>query len=104
MAGAGVGKLSMIDCQIPELSNLNRQTLHWECDIGKTNKAESAREKLSALNPDIEIETFTEEITAENIDLLKDVDIMVDCLDNFSTRYTLNEFCVKNQKPLVHAE
>jgi len=103
LAAAGIGKITIIDCQVPELSNLNRQVLHWECNIGKMNKAESAKEKLLSLNSDIKIDAFAKKITTENIDVLKDANIIVDCLDNFSTRYTLNEFCVKNQKPLVHA-
>jgi len=103
LAAAGVGQLVIADCQVPELSNLNRQILYWEGDVGRMNKAESTKEKLSSLNSDIEIETFTKKITAGNIDILRGVDVIVDCLDNFSTRYILNEFCVKNQKPLVHA-
>ncbi|UZE92795.1 MAG: HesA/MoeB/ThiF family protein [Methanosarcinales archaeon] len=103
LAAAGIGKMTIIDCQVPELSNLNRQVLHWEEDVAMTNKAESIKEKLSSLNSDIQIEAITEKITTENIDVLKDATIIVDCLDNFSTRYSLNEFCVKNQKPLVHA-
>jgi molybdopterin/thiamine biosynthesis adenylyltransferase len=103
LVAAGIGKLAIADCQVPELSNLNRQILHWEEDVGRTNKAESIKEKLSSLNSDIEIEAIAKKITAENIAILRDADIIVDCLDNFSTRYILNEFCVKNRKPLVHA-
>lgn len=103
LAAAGIGRLVIVDCQVPELSNLNRQILHWEEDIGRTNKAESIKEKLSSQNSDIEIETITERITDQNISMFDDVGVMVDCLDNFSTRYILNEFCVKNRKPLIHA-
>ncbi len=100
---AGVGKLIIADCDVPDLSNLNRQMLHWEKDLGRTNKAESFAEKLSSQNSDIEIEIITEKITDQNISMFDDVDVMVDCLDNFNTRYLLNEFCVKNRKPLIHA-
>ena len=104
LTAAGIGQLLLIDEQKPELSNLNRQILHGEQDLKKKAKTASAREKLNRLNSEINIETYPKRISGENIEsLLRDVDIVVDALDNFETRYLLNEFCVKRGIPLVHA-
>ncbi|KPU64028.1 adenylyltransferase [Thermococcus sp. EP1] len=103
LAAAGVGELLLIDEQTPELSNLNRQILHWEEDLGKNPKAVSAKWKLERFNPDIKIKTFTGKLTEENIDdIIKDVDVMVDCLDNFETRYLLDDFAQRRGIPFVH--
>jgi len=104
LTAAGIGRLLLIDYQKPELSNLNRQVLHWEPDIdAEKSKAISAKEKLQKLNPDIDIRTFTEKLTPENIDtVLKGVDIVVDALDNYEVRYLINEFCVRNRIPFIH--
>ncbi|MCK4618127.1 ThiF family adenylyltransferase [Candidatus Aerophobetes bacterium] len=104
LTAAGVGYLFLIDEQKPELSNLNRQILYGEEDLNKKAKSVSAKEKLKRLNSQIKIKTWAKRICRENIeDLLNDVDIVVDALDNFETRYLLNEFCVKGRKPLIHA-
>jgi len=101
---AGIGYLSLVDEQKPELSNLNRQILYGEEDLNRKAKSASAKEKLKQLNSQIKIKTFSKRICRENIeDLLNDVDIVVDALDNFETRYLLNEFCVKTRKPFIHA-
>lgn len=103
LAAAGVGELLLIDEQTPELSNLNRQILHWEEDLGKNPKAVSAKWKLERFNPDIKIKTFTGKLTEENIDsIIKDVDVMVDCLDNFESRYLLDDFAQRRGIPFVH--
>lgn len=103
LAAAGVGELLLIDEQTPELSNLNRQILHWEEDLGKNPKAVSAKWKLERFNPDIKIKTFTGKLTEENIDsIIKDVDVMVDCLDNFESRYLLDDFAHRRGIPFVH--
>jgi molybdopterin/thiamine biosynthesis adenylyltransferase len=103
LAAAGIGNLLLVDEQIPELSNLNRQILHWEEDVGKRPKTESAKWKLERFNSGIKIETYTGKITKENIDeVLKGVDIVVDCLDNFETRYLLDEYIHQRKIPLVH--
>ena len=103
LAATGIGRILLVDYQKPELSNLNRQVLHWEPDVGVKAKAVSAKEKLSKLNSDIEIETFTDELTPKNIDtVLKGVDVVVDALDNYKTRYLVNEFCVRNRIPFIH--
>ena len=103
LAAAGVGTIRICDNGEPELSNLNRQILHSEADIG-INKALSSKESIKALNPNVLVEPLTEMIkegTVEN--LVGEADIIVDCLDNFETRHVLNEFAVKKSMPFVHA-
>jgi len=103
LVAAGVGKLIIIDKEKVELSNLNRQILHWDHDIGKY-KVDSAIEKLSQLNPDIQIEGLKTEITEQNVhSLIKEADVVVDGMDNFKTRFLLNEACIRLGKPFVHA-
>ena len=103
LTAAGIGKITLIDKEKIELSNLNRQVLHWSVDIGKF-KTFSAIEKLSKLNPLIKFESYEEEIEKENIrELIKDSNVVVDCLDNWKTRFILNEACVSERIPLVHA-
>jgi len=102
LAAAGIGHISLIDYDTVELSNLNRQILHWERDIGKS-KVESAAEKLKQINPDIEIRGIEEEIKEENVlKLLKGADAIVDCMDNFRTRFILNDAALKLDIPFFH--
>jgi len=91
LAAAGVGNLTLIDYQTVELSNLNRQILHFEKDIDKL-KVISAKEKLESLNSSINIEIFPEKLKETQV---KNSDVIIDCLDNFKARYFLND-------PLVH--
>ncbi len=103
LAAAGVGRLILIDKERFELSNLNRQILGWQGDIGRS-KAEAAAEKLRELNPDIEVEGLVTEITEENIlELLQNADVVVDAMDNWKTRYIINKGCVERKIPFVHA-
>lgn len=103
LAAAGVGTILLIDEQTPELSNLNRQILHWEEDIGKNPKPLSAKWKLERFNSDIKIETFVGRLTEENVDeVLDGVDVIVDCLDNFETRFLLDDYAHRKGVPLVH--
>jgi len=103
LAAAGIGTILLIDEQTPELSNLNRQILHWEEDIGKNPKPLSAKWKLERFNSDIKIETFVGRLTEENIDeVLDGVDVIVDCLDNFETRFLLDDYAHRKRVPLVH--
>ncbi len=103
LAAAGVGTILLVDEQIPELSNLNRQILHWEEDLEKNPKPISAKWKLKRFNSDIKIETFVGRLSEENIEeVLSEVDVIVDCLDNFETRYLLDDFAHKKGIPLVH--
>ncbi len=103
LAAAGIGELLLVDYEGIELNNLNRQILHWEEDIGEKKKTESAQEKLQRLNSDIDVEVFDGKIIENNLDILEGVDVIVDALDNFETRYLLNEFAVEKGIPFVHA-
>ena len=103
LAAAGVGTIIICDDGEPELSNLNRQILHSDADIG-VNKALSAKDSLNMLNPNVTVRPVTERINKNSVEsAVADADIMVDCLDNFETRHVLNEFAVKNSIPFVHA-
>ncbi|HBV67303.1 MAG TPA: adenylyltransferase [Clostridiales bacterium] len=100
---AGVGTIGLADSDIIEASNLNRQILHRESRIGML-KAESARLSLSKMNPGIRINTHAEYLSRENInEIIKDYDIVVAAVDNFPTRYLLNDACFFMKKPLAEA-
>ncbi|ADG83085.1 HesA/MoeB/ThiF family protein [Thermincola potens] len=102
LAAAGVGNLGIIDDDVVDLSNLQRQILHSTKDIGRP-KVDSAREKLVALNPDCNVVTYHERLMAHNImDIIRDYDIIVDGTDNFATRFVTNDACVMAGKPFVH--
>lgn len=102
LAAAGVGTLGIIDDDVVDLSNLQRQILHSTKDIGRP-KVESARDKLVALNPDCNVITYHERLMSHNIlDIIKDYDVIVDGTDNFSTRFITNDACVMANKPFVH--
>ncbi|HQF90006.1 MAG TPA: HesA/MoeB/ThiF family protein [Methanofastidiosum sp.] len=103
LAASGIGKINLVDFQKPELSNLNRQIMHFEEDIGKKNKSDSLREKLEKLNSSIKIKSFSLKVDENNISKFKESDVLVDCLDNFQTRYLLNRFSLKEKIPLIHA-
>ncbi len=104
LAAAGVGRIILADDQAPDLSNLNRQVLHWEKDVSNsTPKVESAASKLRELNQDITVETRAVRVTEGNIqEVFQEADVVIDCLDDFSPRYILNQFCVMQSKPFVH--
>jgi len=102
LAAAGVGKIIIADNDLIELSNLNRQIIHSTPDIGE-RKSESARQKMEAINPEIIIEGHHGLIDSENIStLIKDADGIVDAMDNFETRYILNEAAFEKGIPLFH--
>jgi len=102
LAVAGVGKIRLIDHDTVELSNLNRQVLYGDGDIGK-KKAQVAVRKLQALNPEISVEAVTETITEDNaLELLGRFDAIVDAMDNLPTRYILNSVAVNQRVPLFH--
>ena len=103
LAAAGVGRLRICDLGAPELSNLNRQILHSDRDIGR-NKALSAKETIATINPCVKVEDLSDKIESENVaQLVDDARIIVDCMDNFPTRHTLNEYAVKAGLPFIHA-
>ncbi|HEB50715.1 MAG TPA: HesA/MoeB/ThiF family protein [Desulfobulbus sp.] len=100
---AGVGCIRICDSDTVELTNLNRQFLHPERNIGR-EKTLSATETLRGLNSAVTIEPITREITSDSVrELVADADLILDCLDNFPGRYTLNRFAAGNNIPLVFA-
>jgi adenylyltransferase/sulfurtransferase len=102
MAAAGFGKIRICDCDSVELSNLNRQILHANADVGRA-KAKSAYETLTGINPEIEVEALVETISEENIDqLLQGCDLIMDGMDNYPVRYLLNRAALKRKIPLFH--
>jgi len=102
LAAAGVGTLRIADDDIVDRSNLQRQILHSDADIGMP-KVESAATTLSALNPRTTIEAVAERVTSQNVEqLLDNVDVVIDGSDNFAARYLLNDACVNLARPLVY--
>ena len=103
LAGAGVGRIGILDDDAVELSNLHRQLLHFTPDVGVA-KAESAAAKLRYLNPDIVVEPYQVHADAENAAaLVEGQDLVVDCSDSFATRYAVNAACCAARVPLVEA-
>ena len=101
LAASGIGKLTLADPEKVDLTNLQRQILYRTDSVG-TSKVEAARTALSALNPDVQIVPLQKRIEASEFQsLLADVDVVLDCSDNFGTRHALNRACVKLEKPLV---
>ncbi len=101
LAAAGVGALGIVDSDTVELSNLQRQVLHHTRDIGRL-KTESARDTLEALNPDVRVETHPVRLIAGNaMSVLGPYDLVLNCCDNFPTRYLVSDACVLLQKPLI---
>lgn len=103
LAAAGVGRIGIVDPDVVDMSNLQRQVLYNIADIGKS-KAETAREKLLAMNPHIDIQAFFMPLNRENaLDLVAQYDIVADGTDNFQTRYLVNDACVLTGKVNVYA-
>jgi len=102
LTAAGVGRIGIVDFDVVDLSNLQRQIIHTTKDVGRS-KLESAKEKLEALNPNVKIETYETRLTSENaLEIIKDYDIIIDGTDNFPTRYLVNDACVLLKKPNVY--
>ncbi len=102
LAAAGVGTLGLVDFDLVDRSNLQRQILHGTSGIG-TAKTESARERLRDVNPHVQVEAFAEKLTSANaLHLLRKFDVVVDGSDNFPTRYLVNDACVLLGKPDVY--
>lgn len=102
LAEAGVGFLRLVDNDTVEMSNLNRQLLFQADDIGRV-KAVAAMEKLHILNPEIQVEGINKTIDDETInESVKDIDLIVDALDNFTTRFILNRVAFTHRLPLIH--
>jgi molybdopterin/thiamine biosynthesis adenylyltransferase len=102
LAAAGVGTLGLMDGDVVDVSNLQRQILHTTQNVGRS-KVESARDTIHALNPDVTVVAYNERLTVDNIErILKDYDLVVDGSDNFDTRYLVNDACVLAGKTNVH--
>ncbi len=102
LAAAGVGTLGIVDSDVVDATNLQRQILHDTLRLGQP-KVESARETIEKLNPDVKVVGYQERLTSENVDrIIADYDVIVDGADNFPTRYLLNDASLKHRKPVVH--
>jgi molybdopterin/thiamine biosynthesis adenylyltransferase/rhodanese-related sulfurtransferase/molybdopterin converting factor small subunit len=94
LAAAGIGRLGIVDFDVVDYSNLQRQLLHTTNDVGRT-KLDSAKEKVVALNPNVQVDTYEEALSSENaMRLFKGYDVILDGTDNFPTRYLVNDACV----------
>lgn len=102
LAAAGVGRIGLVDYDVVDSSNLQRQVIHGTTGIG-TLKVESARQRLLDLNPAIQVDTYNEPFTSSNaLQIAKDYDVIIDGTDNFPTRYLTNDVCVLLGKPNVY--
>ena len=102
LAAAGVGTIGIIDGDVVDLSNLQRQIIHFTADVDKP-KVISAKEKINLLNPDVNVITYQELLISENaLDIIKDYDFVVDGTDNFPVKFLINDACVIAKKPFSH--
>jgi adenylyltransferase/sulfurtransferase len=102
LAASGVGTLGLVDSDVVDITNLQRQVLHRTADVDRP-KTESARDTIAALNPDVQVNTYQEKLTSGNVmEIIEDYDLVVDGCDNFPTRYLVNDACVLAGKPNVH--
>ncbi len=103
LAAAGVGTLGIVDGDIVDLSNLQRQVIHSTPDVGR-KKTESGKEKLIKLNPDVEVITYEKRVFADNIaETIEDYDFIIDGTDNFPAKFLINDACVLHKKSFSHA-
>src|SRR5713226_9525914 len=102
LAAAGVGKLGIVDFDVVDFTNLQRQVIHSTANVGRP-KLDSAKERIAEINPYVQVDTYEVALTSENaLDLFADYDIIVDGTDNFPTRYLVNDACVLMGKPNVY--
>jgi len=103
LAAVGVGTIGLVDFDVVDESNLQRQIAHYTTDVGRP-KVESARDKLIGINPHLTVNLHGDGIRRDNVrDIVRDYDIVVDGTDNFPTRYLVNDACVLENKPLIYA-
>ncbi|MGN0286446.1 MAG: HesA/MoeB/ThiF family protein [Atopobiaceae bacterium] len=103
LAAAGVGTIGIVDADVVDLSNLQRQVIHTTPDVGKP-KVVSAAETMRAINPDVNVVPIQDFVSASNVmDLIKDYDFILDGTDNFPAKFLINDACVLGQKPFSHA-
>jgi sulfur-carrier protein adenylyltransferase/sulfurtransferase len=102
LAAAGVGTLGLVDFDVVDFTNLQRQVIHFTSDVGRP-KLESARQKIAAINPFVTVKPFETKLTSQNaLEIFADFDIVVDGTDNFPTRFLVNDACVFTGKPNVY--
>jgi adenylyltransferase/sulfurtransferase len=102
LAAAGIGRIGLVDFDVVDFSNLQRQVLHGTADVGRT-KLQSARDRLTAINPEVRLDLYETRLTSANaLELFKPYDLIIDGTDNFATRYLVNDACVLLGKPNVY--
>jgi len=102
LAAAGIGRLGMVDFDVVDFTNLQRQIIHFTADVGRS-KLDSAQEKIRALNPHVKVERHETRLDSGNaMEILRDYDVIIDGTDNFPTRYLVNDACVLLGKPNVY--
>lgn len=102
LAAAGVGRIGIVDGDVVDLSNLQRQVIHFTKDVG-VRKVLSAKEKIQAINPDVKVDAYYDFLTSANaLDIVKDYDFIVDGTDNFPVKFLINDACVMAGKPFSH--
>ncbi len=102
LAAAGVGTIGLVDGDTVDLSNLQRQIIHFSADLNRP-KVESARHKLEAINPDVQVKTYQTRVFADNIGaIIAEYDFIIDGTDNFPAKFLINDACVFYQKPFSH--
>lgn len=103
LAAAGIGTLGIVDNDNVDITNLQRQIIHWTKDLNR-QKVISAKEKIESLNPDVKVIPYKERIDKNNIfDIIKDYDFIIDATDNFNAKFLINDACVLLEKPYSHA-
>ena len=102
LAAAGVGRIGMVDFDVVEFTNLQRQVIYSTDEVGRS-KLQSAQNRLQGINPYVHIDTYETRLTSENaLDIFEKYDIIIDGTDNFPTRYLVNDACVLLEKPNVY--
>ena len=102
LAAMGIGRLGLLDGDVLSLSNLNRQLLYGRGDVGRP-KVEAAAERIHILNPDVKLDLYYEDLTGDNSEqLVSGYDLVLDCLDNFPSRFILNDACLAQGVPFIH--
>ena len=102
LAAAGIGTIGIVDADVVDLSNLQRQVIHFTKDVG-VPKVKSAEEKIKAINPDVQVDTYYEFLDSSNaLDIIREYDFVVDGTDNFPVKFLINDACVMAGKPFSH--
>ncbi|MBL8798868.1 MAG: molybdopterin-synthase adenylyltransferase MoeB [Planctomycetia bacterium] len=102
LAAAGIGRIGLVDFDVVDFSNLQRQILHGTADVGRP-KLHSARDRIQAVNPEVQLDLYETKLTSANaLDIIRPYDIVIDGTDNFPTRYLTNDACVLLKKPNVY--